>query len=373
MVAVLTVNVTDGDEPNTERSQVTLMLDDSSGLFTVMNFTIISTTELAGQQGEYNITVNAQDGGDPPQSTSAMFTIDVVNTNEHAPVFNTLDDISFTENENDTYTFTISDSDPDGEGLPMTPVITGQSAANFIISRGTTDEEFVLMPRVPLDREVEETLLLTLTVSDSGAAMFRRTASTNITITVEDVNDNPPVIENLNTGMRISVFEETASGHVVYQVSASDRDEEMNANLTFAIDSTDDFPFTIDTQSGNITTTRVINDSDGTDFSANVTVTDGGTPPLSDTVVIIIIIIETNNHRPIFGNLPTSVNISESLPVNNIIVQNFEVTDSDNGDAGTFRVELQQTDSFFRLDGDSVRLNQAVDHEVCKYSYGFLY
>ena len=365
MQELLTINVTDGDEPNTLNSQVTLMLDgDHGGRFAVVNHTIISSMALPVDQ--YNITIVAQDGGTPTQSTTARVTIDVVNSNNNPPVFDILDDISFTENDNETYTFTINDDDSGDEGIPMTPEITGQFASNFTINQGSTANEFVLMPTVPLDREVEETLLLILTVSDSGAAMFRRTTSTNITVIVEDVNDNVPIIENLTPGLIISVSEETASGHVVYQVSASDRDNGTNAELSFTIESVDmmTIPFAIDAQSGNITTTSVINDPVNTDFSVNVTVTDGGSPALSVSRIVNILVTETNNNRPVFNNLPSSVNISESLPVNNLVVQDFNVTDSDIDDAGTFRVELQQTGSFFRIDGDSVRLNQAVDFEV---------
>ena len=369
MEVLLTVNVTDGDEPNTPNSQVTLMLDgDHGGQFAVMNHTIISSMALTVDQ--YNITIVAQDGGTPSQSTTAMVTIDVVNSNNHPPVFDILDDISFTENENETYTFTINDDDSGDESIPTTPVIIGEFASNFTINQGSTANEFVLTPTVPLDREVEETLLLILTVSDSGAAMFRLTTSITITVSVEDVNDNPPVNENLIHGMNISVSEETASGHVVYQVSASDRDNGTNAELSFIIESVDmtDLPFAIDAQSGNITTTRVINDAVGNVFSVNVTVTDGGSPALSDNSVVNIIVTETNNNRPVFSNLPSSINISENLPVDNLIVQDFVVTDDDGGDAGTFQVELQQTGSYFLLDGNSIRLNQAVDYEVRIYN-----
>lgn len=363
MVVLIAVNVTDGDEPDTPNSQVTLTLDDDfGGLFAIMDHNIISNQPLAGQVGSYNVLINAQDNGVPQQSTSAMFTIEVVNTNNHAPVFVGLDDLSIIENQIVRQTFTIMDDDiTTPEGTAMTPIITGQFVNNFTIDIISTNQ-YELVPTTPLDYEEEDVLTLTLTVSDSGAEMFRQTTSINITVTVIDVNDNSPVIENLTPGMSISVSEETEMGYVVYQVSATDRDDGMNAELSFSVDSAPIIPFTIDLLSGNITTTRVINDAVGTSFSVNVTVTDGGTPALTDSSVVIFTITDINN-RPEFMNLPAMININEDFPVDDLVVD-FMVEDNDEGDAGTYSIELQQTGCFFRLDGESIRLNQTLDYEV---------
>jgi len=364
---LLTVNVTDGDEPNTPNSQVTLRLENTfGGLFMIASRDITLQGSLAGPEREYNIQIIAEDMGTPQLTTSAMFTIEVVNANENSPVITGLDTIEFTENENESILFTVIDGDDGLEGMIRLPTISGESAAFFTITPQTDPNQFMLETVTPLDREEDEIVILTLNASDNGNPLFRQTTSINIMVTVLDVNDNPPVIENLTPGMILSVLENTEMGHVVYQVNASDSDDGANAEISFVIESTDmlaDFPFTINNQ-GQITTTRLIDDPVGV-FSVNVTVTDDGSPMLSDSAVVGIAITETNNNRPVFSNLASSVVIDETDPVGNIVVQDFVVTDSDSGDAGVFRVELQQTGSVFRLDGRSVRLNQAVDYEVC--------
>ena len=366
MADLITVNVTDGDQPNMPNSEVTLEIVDSfGGLFAVMGHTIVSQMPLSNID-EYEITIIARDGGTPQLTSMAMFTIEVINANEHPPMFNIMSEISFTENENNEYTFTITDDDSGNEGTAMLPVIYGEFASDFSIAMGSTANEFVLETVSLLDREQRDNLTITLTVSDNATAMFRQTATVNVTIIIVDVNDNAPVIENLTPDMIISVAETSASGHFIYQVSATDADSGTNAELVFNIESAtsgSDFPFDIDDM-GQINTTRVITDTTGTVFNAIVTVTDGGSPMRSANITVIITVTEANENKPVFSNLPGNASIDEDAAVNDIVIQDFIVTDDDSGEAGTVNVELEQSANFFTLIGNSIFLNQEVDYEV---------
>ena len=367
MAELIIVDVTDGDQPNTRNSEVNLTItDDDSGLFMVTGHTISTSSPLTGATGEYNITIIAQDGGTPQQISTAMFTIVVVNTNEYPPVFNIPSEISFRENVNDQYTFTITDGDDSNdERTAMLPVISGEFASYFTITMSDTNE-FMLQTAMPLDREERDSLSITLTVSDNATVMFRQTATVNVTINVTDDNDNPPVIENLTPGMTIAVAEASPSGHFVYQVNATDRDSGTNAELNFAIAnvvSGSDFPFTIDNM-GQINTTRMIGDPVETIFNAIVTVTDGGSPMRNASVRFDITVTEINNNKPVFGNLPGNVSIDENTEVGDIVIQDFNVTDDDDGEAGTVNVVLEQSSDFFNLDASSIFLNQGVNYEV---------
>ena len=367
MVELIIVNVTDGDEPNTLNSEVTLTITDDVGrLFMVMGHSISTSSALNDEIGEYNITIVAEDGGTPQQTSMAMFTIVVVSTNINPPMFDIPSEISLTENVDDQYMFTVIDVDNGNEGTAMLPVISGEFANNFTITMGSVTNEFVLQTAMPLDREKRDSLSITLTVSDSAAIMFRQTATVNVTINITDDNDNSPVIENLTPGMTIAVAEASPSGHFVYQVNAIDRDSGINAELDFTIASVtsgSDFPFTIDGM-GQINTTRMIMDPVETIFNAIVTVTDGGSPMRNASVRFDITVTETNSNRPVFGNLPGNVSIDENTEVGDIVIQDFNVTDEDDGEAGTVNVVLEQSSNFFNLDASSIFLNQEVNYEV---------
>ena len=118
MVELITADVTDGDLPNTPNSEVTLTISNDYGLFTVDGHTILTSSPLAGRTGEYCITINAQDGGTPQQTSVAMFIIEVVNTNSNPPMFNMPSELSFTESANEQYNFTIADGDDGMKALP---------------------------------------------------------------------------------------------------------------------------------------------------------------------------------------------------------------------------------------------------------------
>ena len=372
MVELIAVDVTDGDEPNTPNSAVTLTIDDDFGLFAVMDHTIVTQSPLAGQIGEYNIRITAQDGGTPQQTSMATFIIEVVNTNEYQPMFDIRSEIDFMENTNGQYTFTVSDDDDGNEGTAMLPVISGEFASKFTITTGSVTNEFVLQTVMPLDREEDDTLLITLTVSDSAAAMFRQTGTINVTINVIDVNDNSPVIENLTPGMTISVVETSPTGQFIYLVNATDKDIGINSELDFTIESAvsnSDFPFTIDNMGG-ITTSRIITDVAETVFNVIVMVTDRGSSMLSTSVTFDITVTETNNRKPIFSNLPGNVSIDENAAVNDIVIHDFNVTDADDGEAGTVNIELEQLGNAFNLIGNSIFLNQEVDYEVRVIAHG---
>ena len=52
-----------------------------------------------------------------------------------------------------------------------------------------------------------------------------------------------------------------------------------------------------------------------------------------------------------------------------IVIQDFSVTDEDEGEAGTVNIELVQSSNFSNLVGNSIFLNQEVDYEVSCHCY----
>ena len=81
-------------------------------------------------------------------------------------------------------------------------------------------------------------------------------------------------------------------------------------------------------------------------------------------MLVYITVTETNNNRPVFGNLPDNVSINENTELGHIVIQDFNVTDEDDGEAGTVNVVLEQSSNFFNLDASSIFLNREVNYEV---------
>ena len=145
MIELITVNVTDGDEPNTPNSEVTLTITNDFELFMVTGHTISTSHPLTGQMAEYNITIVARDGGTPQQTSMAMFTIEVINTNRHSPMLDMEEYIVYvTEDTNPGDTIlTVTASDGDDPASPAGQIanftITGSDSIYFRIVQNMTD------------------------------------------------------------------------------------------------------------------------------------------------------------------------------------------------------------------------------------------
>ena len=83
-----------------------------------------------------------------------------------------------------------------------------------------------------LDRETMDTYIIWCRVNDQGSP--QRYADVNVTVTITDINDNPPIFSAATyTG---TVAENTAVSSSVLTVAATDADIGVNADITFTID-----------------------------------------------------------------------------------------------------------------------------------------
>ncbi|MEQ2226992.1 bahd acyltransferase, partial [Ilyodon furcidens] len=83
-----------------------------------------------------------------------------------------------------------------------------------------------------LDREVQSTHHITVCASDHGSPL-PLFSLVNITVTVLDINDNPPVFERRD--QLASVSESAGVGTEVLRVSASSKDIGTNAEISYSI------------------------------------------------------------------------------------------------------------------------------------------
>lgn len=102
----------------------------------------------------------------------------------------------------------------------------------------------------PLDREVHSKYLLQITAQDRGTPTLQGTC--NISITVEDQNDNDPRFES--TKYIATIAEDEPVGTSVITVKATDADLGINARIVYSLSNETQWLFNIDNRSGLITT-----------------------------------------------------------------------------------------------------------------------
>lgn len=110
----------------------------------------------------------------------------------------------------------------------MTYSLVDDAGGSFSID-GTSG---VLVLERFLDREVQSTYQVTVRASDRGAPSPLSSLA-NVTITILDINDNPPVFEQRD--QLATVAEDVAPGTEVLRVHAASKDIGTNAEITYSI------------------------------------------------------------------------------------------------------------------------------------------
>ncbi|KFP92516.1 Cadherin-related family member 2, partial [Apaloderma vittatum] len=179
----------------------------------------------------YYVNLQAKDGGNLVGTT--VLEITVLDANDKEPVVVGSYFISVQEGQNISTQIQAIDNDEPGNpnselGFRILP---GPFSNNFTIN-ATTGE---MHSKEPLDREALEDeqgqIVVTVEVYDHGVPKL--STSVNVTITVEDLNDNEPKF--LNQSYTFSVFEDSP-GSPVGEVEATDADRtEINSRISFQI------------------------------------------------------------------------------------------------------------------------------------------
>ncbi len=365
------VNATDADEPGTPNVDITFSLVDPSLPFSIDSVSGNLTTRPTLSVRLYDIVVIARDAGIPPLSSSASFFVNVAAPNFYPPVFQENLEFSILEEEvqpNNVFRFTVTDSDVGDEGrvslilLPSDYFDAFNLTFSYDDTLGHTIGQLFLVD--PFDRESTTNFTLSVRAVDQGNELFRRTSETTIGVTVIDVNDNSPVFVDAPYSVRVP--EHTNISTFLLQVVAEDLDSGTNAEILYQI-----LPsiteFDIDMESGNITVNADLDRRRQSFYSFNVTATDGGTSPLSNTTTVEVTVTEINDNQPYFDPpLLSTVTIPEDTQPEFILL-NITARDNDTLSAGEVTIRLEQTGNVFGLTKDNqLFLNEEVDFEVSR-------
>ncbi|XP_064527531.1 protocadherin beta-15-like [Pseudopipra pipra] len=182
----------------------------------------------------------------------------------------------------------------------------------------------------PLDREEQAEMDFSLIAVDGGTPP--RSGTTQIHITVLDVNDNAPVFTH--ELYDVQVLENAPEGSVVLSVLATDQDAGTNGEISYqfseAVDHSDS-AFEIDPTSGEIKLTKPLDFEAAGTHELSVRATDGG--GLSAICKVLVEVLDVNDNAP---ELVVS-SFSSPLPENSApgtVVALFSVRDRDAGANG---------------------------------------
>lgn len=143
-------------------------------------------------------------------------------------------------------------------------------------------------------------------------------SSTEVNITVMDVNDNRPEFPTASDEIRIS--QTTPPGTALYLARAEDRDSGLNGLVRYSIASPQPSMFSMDRGRGVLYLRESLGGQG--DFRLTLVAEDQGTPPQASRLVLTVV-VESQAQSPAmaFENLVYQVEVSEFLPLMTQILQ----------------------------------------------------
>ncbi|CAJ1065106.1 protocadherin-16-like [Xyrichtys novacula] len=319
------IQVAADDLDQGQNGQVTYSIRSSSmsGLFKIDPLTgSITTAAIMDREiwTQTKLVVTATDRGTPRLAGSATLTVIIIDLNDNSPMIPLPREIRVPE---DTLVGTVitqvTGNDVDsGPALSYTLHLEANSHGMFGIHRFGGGVSLT----GPLDYEERTWYTLTIRSSDS-----KHQSEANLTILVDDVNDNAPVFtQDL---YQVTVSEHLPAGSAVVTVTATDSDFGENGRITYRVMSSTKGVFRIDPSNG----TLFINQKTEFDFEnpsilVVIEARDHGTPPLSSVATVQVQVSDVNDNAPIFHQSEYRATVSEDgLPGSTVLT--LEAVDGD--------------------------------------------
>ncbi|XP_062380945.1 protocadherin alpha-4-like isoform X2 [Sardina pilchardus] len=249
----------------------------------------------------FEIRIQATDKGPVPMSGHSKLLVAVEDINDNPPevvVTSLLSPVDENAGKGTVIALmTISDPDSGKNGAVRCRLI---GSSPFKLQSSFQNYYSLLLDGV-LDREHISEYNVTVLAEDEGSPPM--SSKKLISISVADVNDNPPQFESPEK--QAYLRENSEVGSVVCTLSAVDRDAGENAHITYSISQSviNDVPisslFKINSVTGDIYSMRSFNHEENQTFQFKVQATDAGVPSLSGNMTVNVFILDENDNAPV--------------------------------------------------------------------------
>ncbi|NXW18913.1 PCD23 protein, partial [Circaetus pectoralis] len=253
------------------------------------------------------------------------------------------------------------------------PFLDSSEVVSYRISSGdphgrfSIDPQFgVIRTKQQLDHETQSVVVLTVQSQLGNSPVY---GSTQVNISVVDINDNPPVF--LTKSDKVTISHTQPPGTAVYIAHAEDKDSGLNGAIQYSIASKQSNAFSIDPKLGVVNLTRTVFADKQQEYTLHIAAEDYGSPPLTsllmlDSLAAKIVILDINDNSPNFTSLPLSY-VMEDVEVG-FLVHHIIAKDPDEGRNGqvTYRILSGNENKAFVLDKITGLLTtaQLLDREI---------
>ncbi|XP_070769975.1 protocadherin gamma-A4 [Enoplosus armatus] len=249
------------------------------------------------EDSTHELDVQAKDGGG--QASHCKLVIDVIDVNDNKPVIEIKSASANVAEDSKPGTMValinVYDLDTGSSGR-VTCTISDNVPFKFV---SEVKNYYMLVTDGMLDRELQPEYNITVTATDAGSPSLSSVKV--ITIVVNDINDNPPTFTQ--SEYNANILENQPVGTFVMKLKAEDSDDGTHAKILYQIsgDTNSEVSsfLTINSETGELFTSRLFDYEQSVHFQIKVTARDGGDPPLSTTCDVNVFIKDQNDNAPV--------------------------------------------------------------------------
>nr|XP_057919155.1 protocadherin beta-16-like [Doryrhamphus excisus] len=264
------------------------------------------------QQAVHNLILTAVDGGTPPRSGTAKIIVQVLDTNDNAPLF-----------DKSIYSVKIMENSPIGSlviDLNATDLDEGSNSdLTYSYSLYTPEKTQGTFNLNPSTGEItvkgmlnyEDFRIYDMEVIAADKGVNSLSGQCTIKIQIEDMNDNHPEISIKS--FQSPVSENIDVDTVIAVVSVSDKDSGDNGVVDLHIPP--NMPFQLKESSDNyyeLVVSEPLDREKVPEYDITFTVTDRGSPPLSDNETMTLHLLDVNDNVPHFPQSFYTIRVMEN-------------------------------------------------------------
>ena len=269
----------------------------------------------------HELVLVARDRGAQPLEASAFVSVRVSDVNDNQPAITVIflsDDATPKISEGaqqGEFVARISVSDPDSRAEYSNATVSLSGGEGYFGLATRDNVIYLVLTERQLDREERSFFELSIEATDAGTPPLRAVRSFRLLVT--DVNDNAPSF--LYHQYEAHLLEASEPGTSVLRLFAQDPDEGANALVKYSVINSSSF--TIDEETGLITTvTHIACEADPAPLLV-VVATDSGEPALSSSATVRVTVHDLNDNEPIFEKPFYNVTVPEDLPLGRCFIK----------------------------------------------------
>ncbi|KAM3963622.1 cadherin-23 [Aphomia sociella] len=299
-----------------------------------------------------NLTVKAVDSGQPPRYSVAELFIQVLDENDNNPIF-----------ESSSFEYRVREDVEPGTIIARVAATDADSGeygtVTYLLDRMSTQGKFLINAESGaltvsdwLDREIQATYNLVVEAWDNYQFGYlsgeSRNAFKQIVVHIEDVNDNPPILNIPEDCTTITEFHNYREPIVAVSATDADDNNLPNGRVQFHLvggKGHDLFRFEQvggDANTGRLFAKQSLQDRFG-NYSLAVEARDLGAPPLAARGQLRLCVTDYNDHAPVFVHPPQNVTIKvpENATVGTTVAE-VRAIDADVGPNGAVRYRVRR-------------------------------